>query len=153
MFATAAFAENFQQGHRATSRRQPHLDQLSLRKSQRLVPSCIDRLASAADPLRKLKDIDASNLPATGKLTRLIDALVAAAFSEKGWAARLLARELLAPSSHARDEEAFESAADRRGDMDVVALDPALVARLRVAREQPATRSAAISKAGARRDI
>lgn len=50
--------------------------------------------------LSELQLIDASRLSAAGKLGRIIDTLVAAAASERGWAARLLAREVLAPSSH-----------------------------------------------------
>ena len=50
--------------------------------------------------LDELKEIDASGLPATGKLARVIDTLVAAGNAETGWATRLVAREVLAPSSH-----------------------------------------------------
>jgi AcrR family transcriptional regulator len=50
--------------------------------------------------LSELREIDACGLPAANKVTRLIDTLVAAAGSETGWAARMVAREVLAPSSH-----------------------------------------------------
>ncbi|WEM95734.1 TetR/AcrR family transcriptional regulator [Telluria mixta] len=50
--------------------------------------------------LGDLEVIDASGLPATEKLARLIDVLLGAAFAGNGWPARLLAREVLSPSSH-----------------------------------------------------
>lgn len=49
------------------------------------------------DALQLLAD---SPLPAADKVTRLIDALIDTALSDGAWHARILARELLAPSSH-----------------------------------------------------
>jgi AcrR family transcriptional regulator len=60
-------------------------------------------LAEAHRQLIKLGDlesIDASGLPAVDKLARLIDVLLGAAFTGDGWPVRLLAREILAPSSY-----------------------------------------------------
>jgi AcrR family transcriptional regulator len=50
--------------------------------------------------LSALQSIDASSASPVDKLARLIDALVAAATKPQAWGARLLAREVLAPSSH-----------------------------------------------------
>ncbi|WP_420105428.1 TetR/AcrR family transcriptional regulator [Herbaspirillum huttiense] len=60
-------------------------------------------LAEAHRQLVKLSDlesIDAAGLPGAEKLARLIDLLLGVAFAGSGWPVRLLAREVLAPSSH-----------------------------------------------------
>ncbi|NKI92486.1 TetR/AcrR family transcriptional regulator [Rhizobacter sp. SG703] len=52
--------------------------------------------------LDTLQDIAGSGLPASDKLARLIDTLLAATTGEHGWPVRVLAREVLAPTSNAR---------------------------------------------------
>ncbi len=47
-----------------------------------------------------LQQLANSSLPGTTKVTRVIDVMIDAALSDRGWYARILARELLAPSSH-----------------------------------------------------
>ena len=50
--------------------------------------------------LEALEALASSDLPAAAKVTRVIDALIDTALNDSGWHARILARELLAPSSH-----------------------------------------------------
>ncbi|WP_313301340.1 TetR/AcrR family transcriptional regulator [Diaphorobacter sp.] len=49
---------------------------------------------------RQLEAIDACDKPAQEKLIAFIDTLLNAAFSEQGWPLRLLAREVMSPSSY-----------------------------------------------------
>lgn len=50
--------------------------------------------------LEALQQLAESSLAPAAKVMRLIDALIDTALSDGGWHARILARELLAPSSH-----------------------------------------------------
>lgn len=50
--------------------------------------------------LEALQMLADSSLPPTAKVTRVIDVLIDTALNNDGWHARILARELLAPSSH-----------------------------------------------------
>jgi AcrR family transcriptional regulator len=52
--------------------------------------------------LDKLQDIAASDLSATDKLAGLIDKLIEATVDTQSWPARVLAREILSPTSNAR---------------------------------------------------
>jgi len=52
--------------------------------------------------LGELEAIAASALPAADKLARLFDTILGLAFTSAGWPVHLLAREILAPSSHFR---------------------------------------------------
>jgi AcrR family transcriptional regulator len=49
-----------------------------------------------------LQRLAATDLPARGKLRRLMELLVEGATADAGWHARVLGRELIAPSSHAQ---------------------------------------------------